>query len=82
MTVMTIEERAESLRRWRELMQHVATKETLPVRAERWRGRKPVLVCVNGRIIADIDVTVSEKDPNSWRNPDFSVLRRVRCQRT
>ena len=35
--------------------------ETLFARA------RPVLVCVNGRIVGDAVVIVSEEDPNWWR---------------
>jgi hypothetical protein len=43
----------------------------------RWKGRRPILVW-NGRIVADIDVIVSERDPNSWRSATGSVVVKVR----
>ena len=48
--------------------------------AERWKGRRPILVWNGKRIIADTDVTVSERDPNSWRSQTGSVVIKVRRQ--
>jgi hypothetical protein len=62
-------------------MAQAAVKTAVRIAAGRWKGRKPVLVYKDGKVIADVDVIVSEKDPNSWRNPDYDVVRRVRCQR-
>jgi hypothetical protein len=71
-------------------MEHpMETKSKGLAEFEAWLGtqkpkpkrRWPVLVWDGKRVVADIDVIVSEKDPNSFMNRDYDVVRRVRCQK-
>ena len=47
-----------------EALAHGAEPETLSGKCARPR---PKLVCVDGRVVADAVVVVSEQDPNWWR---------------
>ena len=60
---LEVSERSEMLREIREGLQRKLA-ENIPDAPPR---RRAMLVCVNGKVVGDAVVIVSEKDPNWWR---------------